>query len=155
MDNTCGIFIVDAQNRLLICRSTNSKPENWSIPKGIQDESDVDEWSCACRETIEETGFDIKNRTQHIILLRKLNVEPYNGINYNKTAKKQLNSFLVKFNYELINEELLCTSFFELYDKKFPEIDLFKWVSLNEPILENIHYTQRRLLPSIKLILGL
>lgn len=50
-----GVFIMDAQNRVLLSQSYNS---HWGVPKGTREinESNVD---ASIRETKEETGIDL------------------------------------------------------------------------------------------------
>lgn len=59
MKITCGIFLFDVEENILICRVTYSK-NLWSIPKGLVDENEtfID---TALRELKEETSIILNN----------------------------------------------------------------------------------------------
>jgi ADP-ribose pyrophosphatase YjhB (NUDIX family) len=125
MIETCGIFIFSKNNKLLICRATNSN--NWSIPKGQKDlnESNIE---TAIRECFEETNLALEK--EHLI---------YIGEEIYKSKKKKLIAFIYKFP---INEdvELKCNSFF---NETIPEIAEFSWAESPS----NIHQAQIVLFP--------
>lgn len=120
-----GIFLVNKYNQVLVCHPTNHKPDFWSIPKGkVEDgEALID---AALRETFEETNIDLSSCRGIKVL------EP---VTYTH-KKKVLNPFLA---WEPLNQEvdwnafeLKCNSHVPEDRGGFPEMDDYKWVSLDE-----------------------
>jgi len=115
---TCGIYLYDVPMRkFLICHATNSAWNKWTIPKGIKDKNE-DPFAAATRELKEETGVDLAK-----INVLKIYPLPFAGY---KKQNKILQSFLVVTNSDLSNFQNYCSS---TVNKKFPEIDNWKWVS--------------------------
>ncbi len=130
MNKTAGIFLINKNNELLICRVTNSNPEMWSIPKGLFDPNESAIEACI-RECFEETNINLKDYN----VLRYLP-----KINY-KTKKKCLYPFVLfekENKIDFNNFELRCDS---LVNNDFPEVDSFQWISLCEAP-KYIHETQ-------------
>jgi len=57
---TNGIFLIDCENKILICHPTGSAEDVWSIPKGLA-ENNEEHFNAAKRELLEETGINIEN----------------------------------------------------------------------------------------------
>lgn len=130
MISTCGLFIVNKENKVLICHPTHHPATFFSIPKGKKDDEDIDCLSAALRETYEETNIDLRNVPNLKIY--------YLGSNTYKSKKKKLYSFLVfedefpeNIGFNLSDIEIKCNSMVE-NDRPFPENDLFIWVSISE-----------------------
>ena len=131
METTCGFFIINKDDKMLIVHPTNSSRKIWSIPKGRVDKGET-ELEAAYREVYEETNIDLYKYEGNIILLGK---EQY------KHRRKTLCGFVFKYDGEF-NEKLSCQS---LLSNKFPEVDKYKWVTFQEAF-ELIHHTQQELL---------
>ena len=146
MTYTCGIFIVDALDRVLICHITNQKMEGrtWSIPKGLPDEGES--WvDAACRETMEETGIEIKPEN-----ILPLGESPY----YSKSmsTNKTLIPFLGWVDKSGDEIECVCHSMFENKQGDFqPEVDAFRWVDF-DTALDMIHDSQVAKLNDAKIL---
>lgn len=120
MKTSCGVIILNEYNELFMGHSTGNK--FYDIPKGLLDEGE-NELDCALRECMEETSIDLSHKKLEVIGLC-----PYN-------KEKSLYLYVVSIKKEEINlENLVCNSFFEdFYSKKMkPEVDEFKWISLEE-----------------------
>lgn len=133
MDITCGIFLFDKNNKLLIGKSTGGN--NWSIPKGLIDVGE--EFSeCAVREFVEETG----------IVLNKSDITFIDKETY-KNKKKVLYAYVLKS--DKTKEEFgtpICNSMVFIEGRKpFPEINKFEWVTIEEAIIK-LHHTQINIL---------
>ena len=140
MDNTVGIFLITKSNKILICHPTNASMGTWSIPKGLKEDNESD-WTAGIRELYEETHIeyeDIMDNVSHIIRL--------DDVKYPKRSKK-LTPYVIKLNYDdVINFELSCEStYFTNRDEEFPEVDVFRWVSIDDA-LESLHGTQTKAL---------
>lgn len=142
-DKTCGVFILDADDQLLICHATNFKygANCWSIPKGWPDENE-DYRSAAIRELMEETGLEIDPASI-------LELPP---VLY-KTGKKTLYPFVGKLVKKGSELSLICTSYVEKPDCTFPEIDRFEWVSLDIAGLA-LHESQGRCIELVESIIN-
>jgi len=134
MYTTCGIFIVNNNNEILLGHPTHSSHSELSIPKGLlqKDELPID---AAIRETKEECGLIIpKDKLKYV------------GKSIYKSNKKQLIAFFVKYDFNI--NECKCSSFVELLDKRFPEIDYFRKLDIQDAF-KFIHITQQELLRKI------
>jgi len=140
MKRTCGFFIYDLERaKLLIGHSTDTK-NMFSIPKGQQDENEVDK-ETAIRETYEETGLVYDELD--IITEYELPEIIY------RSKKKVLKSYLIIVK-TLIDNEIRCLSnFIDKDGNEKPEMDYFKWVDLNEASTL-LPKSQIALLPEIK-----
>jgi 8-oxo-dGTP pyrophosphatase MutT (NUDIX family) len=149
MDKTLasGLFIVKKDKKLLICHPTNRKPNKYSIPKGRVKDDEIF-LEAAFRETYEESNLDLNGSTDFTIY-------PLNSVEYKK-KNKILYPFLVlenkdsKFDWDSV--ELKCNSNVPKKIGGFPEMDGYRWVTLDEAE-ELIHETQVRCLPKIKEII--
>jgi len=137
MKTSCGVIIINEQNELFMGHSTGNK--FYDIPKGLLDEGET-EYECALRECKEETSIDLSHKS-----LKDLGLFPYN-------KERNLHLFIVFLNKSEIElEKLVCNSFFEdYYSKKMkPEVDEFKWVSL-EQLTEHCAKSMGKLLNKLK-----
>ena len=119
MDKSCGFFMI-CEDQILLGRVTNSN-NNWSIPKGGQDEGEND-LETALRELYEESNVDLE-------YIKKCKVYDFNEIKYPK-RNKILKSFLAICPNKF--ENLKCNSFFDYKGKSLPEFDMLKWHNINE-----------------------
>ena len=120
MKTSCGVIIINEYNEIFMGHSTGNK--FYDIPKGLLDEGE-NELQCALRECMEETSIDLSSKSLEVIGLC-----PYN-------KEKNLYLFVVSIKKSEIElDNLVCNSFFEdYYSKKLkPEVDEFKWISVNE-----------------------
>jgi 8-oxo-dGTP pyrophosphatase MutT (NUDIX family) len=138
-----GVFLVRKNGTILICHPTNHKPDFWSIPKGKLDDNETP-LAAAIRETFEESNISLLFNEKNIIAL-----EP---VNYGH-KKKMLYPFVffesmsVVLNWD--NFDIKCNSNVPLDRGGFPEMDDYKWVTIDEarPLL---HETQAACLDKIK-----
>lgn len=138
-----GVFLVRKNGKILICHPTNHAADFWSIPKGKLDENETP-LAAAIRETFEESNISLLFNEKNIIAL-----EP---VNYGH-KKKMLYPFVffesmsVVLNWD--NFDIKCNSNVPLDRGGFPEMDDYKWVSIEEarPLL---HETQAACLDKIK-----
>ena len=137
-----GIFIIRDDKKVLICHPTNHKPDFWSIPKGKVEEGET-MIQAAIRETYEETNINLVEFT----MMKDL--EP---VNYGH-KKKMLYPFIC---WEGCNPtidwnsfDIKCNSNVPIERGGFPEMDEYKWVTLDEakPLL---HETQAACIDIIK-----
>lgn len=131
-----GLFIVRKDKKLLVCHPTNHKPNFWSIPKGKVEENETF-LEGGLRETYEETNLNLVE-TNHF------DIFPMQSVNYGH-KKKILYPFLYlermdsKFNWS--EQEIKCNSNVPHERGDFPEMDDYKWVTLDEA-RELLHETQ-------------
>jgi 8-oxo-dGTP pyrophosphatase MutT (NUDIX family) len=145
MERTAGLFLFNNKNQLLICRTTRSKPESWSIPKGLIDKTDPNPLYAAIRECVEETNINVLNYCKYYTDIKPLEEEPYTGVDGNKKPEKKLLSFYFSVDHDFNDAELKCNSFVN-DDKSFPEVDKFEWVYLDNELISKLHYTQIRII---------
>ncbi len=120
---TCGIFLIDKYNRLLVVHPTNADPNKWSIPKGIKSDDET-EWFAAKRELKEETNIDLNGLPN--VFFNFIGTEPY------QFQHKTLKGFLVKIDMDLPAKYLICNSMFTDTDGvKKPEVDNHQWVFID------------------------
>ena len=128
MEHSCGLYILNKNNELLIVHPTLHKPNiNWGIPKGKIDEGET-YWETAIRETKEETNLDITYYDE----LCSLPDVVY------KSKKKILTTYYVKINDFDSNTSLSCPNTFDYKGKQLPENNDFKWININDPELDDI-----------------
>lgn len=126
MRKTAGIFLIRRDNKLLIAHPTKLPKDRWSIPKGgiEEDEYPTD---AAVREMFEEANVDVSKWTvmhnlEHIKLKYKGEEKiliPF--VLFEKQNDIDFGSFEFKCNSN-VPEEM----------GGFPEMDGFKWVTLDE-----------------------
>lgn len=124
MVEAAGLFLVRKDNKFLVGHPTRHKPNFWGIPKG-KVEADEPKRDAAIRETFEETNVDVSDwEVMHTL-------EP---VKYTKT-KKILYPFVVfeaENPFDFDSFELKCNSFVPEEKGGFPEMDAYKWVTLDE-----------------------
>lgn len=124
MVHAAGLFLIRKDNRFMVGHPTNHKPNLWSIPKGRLEE-DENALEAAIRETFEETNADV-SRWQIIH-----NLPP---VEY-KRMKKTLHPFVLfeaQNSIDFSKFELKCNSFVPDSKGDFPEMDDFRYVTLDE-----------------------
>lgn len=135
---TAGMFIIRRDGKLLICHPTNHSKNFYSIPKGIVDSGELP-FDSAYRETFEETNIDLKMVDRYDLFELKPSIY--------KTKLKTLHPFLFieredsKFDWNSI--EIKCNSNVSIEIGGFPEVDEFRWVTLEEAITL-LHEAQRK-----------
>jgi 8-oxo-dGTP pyrophosphatase MutT (NUDIX family) len=131
-----GLFIVRQDNQILICHPTNHKRDFFSIPKG-KVEDDETFLEAAFRETYEETNLDLSKSNDFTIF-------PMQSVNYSH-KKKILYPFLclekVESNFNWEDQVIKCNSNVPEDRGGFPEMDGYKWVTLNNA-RDLLHETQ-------------
>lgn len=137
-----GLFIINKKLEVLICHPTHHPQDVWSIPKGKIEEGE-EPVDAAIRETFEETNIDVSQYDM---------IHTLEPINY-ASKKKMLYPFLIfesqNDKIDWINLDIKCNSNVEEEKGGFPEMDDFKWVSIDEAI-KVIHETQAITLGIIK-----
>ena len=137
---SAGIILFNGDDKVLIEHPTNHDPNFWSFPKGMVDENET-YFEAALRECLEETSLDLSKIDYKIIT-------ELPDITF-KNKRKVLKLFVLKTNENLYDFPFKCESMVtknrdgSLRDYIFPEVDDFKWVSLEEayPLL---HESQQR-----------
>ena len=146
MKKTCGIFIVNDLNELLVCRVTGSN--HYSIPKGVLETTDRDIKERALIETLEESNINLFQNEDKLIFLDS---QTY------RSKKKKIFGFFIKISKEFQNKQILkCNSNHEI--KKWgsiirvPEVDKYEWI-LIDTVLNNryIHEAQLIILAKSKI----
>jgi 8-oxo-dGTP pyrophosphatase MutT (NUDIX family) len=143
-----GIFVIRKDKKVLACHPTNHSLNVYSIPKGKVEDDEIF-LEAAIRETYEETNLDLSNTTDFTIY-------PLKAVDY-KHKKKILYPFLFLENkdssFDWNGVELKCNSNVPKDDGGFPEMDGYKWVTLDEAS-KILHDTQVACLEKIKEIIG-
>jgi len=135
MEITCGIFVVDNKNHLLICHPTDDPPNKWSIPKGWPEHNETFE-DAALRELEEETGLRLKDYEGKLEFVGEI---PYQ----NKPKK------LIAFSFFLtveIKQPLICKGL--VSGTNIPEMDIIKWLDVKDA-LHTIQPEQAELLKKL------
>lgn len=142
-----GLFIIRKDKKLLICHPTNHPADFYSIPKGKVEDGEIF-LEAAFRETYEETNLDLNGSTDFTIY-------PLSSVNY-KHKKKILYPFLVLENkdskFDWSSVELKCNSNVPEERGGFPEMDGYKWVTIDEAS-KVLHNTQVVCIEKIKEII--
>lgn len=141
IQRTCGIYLISADNLVLIAHPTNAPMHLWGIPKGLQEPGESNK-TTACREFFEETGLNID--PSKMIALPPV---PY------KNGNKIFCSFVFKSERLHTAIPARCSSMvYKQGQKPFPEIDIFRWVDFDEAYTlihesqkEHLHFTKRLL----------
>lgn len=139
------MFLVNKDGKLLVCHPTNHSQTFWSIPKGKVEDGEY-YLDAAIRETYEETNINL-TFAKNVV---KLESQTYSH------RRKILYPFVVfeKDNLHLNwgGFDIKCNSNVPQERGGFPEMDDYKWVSLDEakPML---HETQKNCIDDIKKML--
>lgn len=143
---TAGVFIINKDNKILVCHPTNHSQNFWSISKGAVEDGEI-LIDAAIRETFEETNIDLKG----VSGLKTLKFVEY------KNGKKSLHAFLcwepAVSGLNWYGFDLKCNSFVPIEKGGFPEMDDYKWVTLSEA-REIMHEAQVKILDEIEEIIG-
>lgn len=137
---TCGSFIVNTDNQLLVIHPTGAKRNFWSIPKGRSEFGESYE-NAAERELFEETGLTTAHVYGALVSKQELEAQPYTK------RQKTLIPFLYIIDNSLNNFPFYCE--IKPDDNGKPEADDFAWVSI-EKAKKILHYTQVRVLLEIE-----
>ena len=138
-----GVFLVNKSNKLLICHPTRDPLNVWSIPKGKVESLETFVDACV-RETFEETNIDLSDYKDKMIML--------DSVNYSH-KKKMLIPFVLFENdcdyLDLSIVKIQCNS--NVPDERggFPEMDDYKWVSIDEARVL-LHETQVACLDKVR-----
>ena len=125
MIKSCGIYLINKNDKLWITHPTNHPPfGSWSIPKGVPD-GDESFLDAAIRELHEETGIDLTG----VVMNRNIKIHYLPSVLY-KSNKKTLYTFLIIDN-ELDDVKVVCDSLATVNGVSFPENDEFKWVHMS------------------------
>lgn len=125
MKISCGIYLINSDNKLLIGHPTNHKANIWAIPKGRVNEGETNQFDVAKRELLEETNIDLNK-------FKISKIVEFEMIRYRET-NKYLKGFFVKVNNSFSDENIKCTSMVHRDGiPSFPEFDDFKWVTIDE-----------------------
>jgi 8-oxo-dGTP pyrophosphatase MutT (NUDIX family) len=126
MVHSCGIFLINKDNKFLIGHCTKQDDKSWSIPKGRMDPYETIPLLTAIREVFEETNIQLidSDHFYHLPLVQY------------KNKDKALFPFLLfetDNEYDFNNFDIKCNSHVELEgEDPFPEFDDFKWVTIEE-----------------------
>lgn len=139
MRNKAGLILLNLKGEVLIEHPTNHSPNIWSIPKGVVNKGE-NEYDAAIRETTEETSIDIRKIKHELIKEIPL-------IKYHSNRNK-IKMFVIQLKEDISELELSCPSMVtqmrgETLIKPFPEVDEYRWVSLEESC-KLIHEAQSR-----------
>lgn len=115
---TCAV-LYRVGDKFLICHSTGGP--YWGLPKGIEDPDDVDKAYAASRELYEEVGI----------------VLPPNKLNFLGIHTYLEDKHMAVFEYfadkEFPINQMKCISMFnDKYGRKLPEVNAYKYVTLEE-----------------------
>ena len=121
MKKTCGIYLLNKYNELLIVHPTyGPKKNSWSIPKGEPEEyEEFDSLSTAIREFYEETGITITKEVYYL------------GENEYLSGRKTLTAYFIK-DEDMEREKIVCESKRIINNKLLPENDKYLWISVTK-----------------------
>lgn len=138
-----GVFIINKNNKVLICHPTNNKPNVWSIPKGKVEALETYVDACV-RETFEETNIDLSAYKDKLIML--------DSVNYSHKKKMLIPFVLFENDCQYLDLSLVtiqCNSNVPKERGGFPEMDEYKWVTIDDA-RKLLHDTQVACLDKIK-----
>lgn len=142
---TAGIFFVRNDGKILIGHPTHHRQSFWSIPKGRLEEGE-EPLDAALRETYEEANLDLGVAIKYYELPSVLY----------KSKKKRLYPFVVleTENRKLDSNQfdIKCNAYVSTENGEYPEMDQFKYVTLEEA-KELLHHSQVECLELINEIL--
>ena len=125
-------ILIKSGDRFLLCHATGMKADKgWGLPKGRVDAGESLKHT-AVRETQEECGLEIDPNK-----IKELTSTQYRSNDNGEAIIKKLYVFLFETDEELQKQPLACTTFFtprwaDNENVKIPEVDKFKWVTLDE-----------------------
>lgn len=121
-------FLIRSGKKFLLCHAfpgprATKDTGKWTIPKGHVEAGETT-LEAAYRETLEETGLDLKN-------LSYVNVWQHFSHIYTMRNKDVIVFFCDDETGMLQDEILKCSSFVD-DDPTYPEVDEYKWVEFKE-----------------------
>jgi predicted NUDIX family NTP pyrophosphohydrolase len=136
-EHTCGSFVLNNKNEVLLCHPTGHPHWEWTVPKGMPNMGEGF-YEAAVRELKEEAGFNIELFSNRHY---ELGSEPYTY------KKKIIWGFAFILDGNITTATMSCDSFFyhERYQVCFPEVDYHRWVKL-EMALSMVPEQQYKLL---------
>ena len=124
MTIAAGLFLVRKDNKILVGHPTNHNADFWSIPKGKIEEGE-NPIDAAVRETLEETNADVSKwtvtHTLPPIKYKRMNKTLHPFILFEKQNKINFDDFKLECNSNVISDK-----------GNFPEMDAFRWVTVEE-----------------------
>jgi len=124
MVKSSGIFLVRKDKKILIAHPTNQKKNHWSIPKG-RIEKDEEPIDAAVREMFEEANVDLSNwKMMH-------NLPPIKYHNIDKILFPFV-CFEHQNDIDFKSFELKCNTNIPIESGGFPEMDDYKWVTVEK-----------------------
>lgn len=125
---TSAMVLVDSDGNILGCHAYGKPADSgYDFPKGLVDEGETD-FEAACRELKEETGLTIGHLRENGLLVLP---QPVDCGVYKHNREKMIHLFVCPLK-RIPTEGLKCDSYFELYGKKFPEVDGYRVVPKSE-----------------------
>lgn len=125
MDTSCGIFLINNKNEIVLGHAINAPYYMWSIPKGLLEKGET-YLEAAIRETREETNLKIDVNSPKIKKMLEFEM-----VRYNKT-RKQLKSYAIIIDDDFADIKLKCeATFIDRKGQKVPENDKVMWVPLH------------------------
>ncbi|MEI9917696.1 MAG: NUDIX hydrolase [Bacteroidota bacterium] len=138
----CGTYLYSpVSKKFLVVHPTNSRWNNWSIPKGLMEKGE-EIYDVCVRELNEETGIDLNNI--NILASHQLPTRKY------QKQEKSLDSYLIVTDTDFSHHKFTSNL---VEGKDFPENDKWKWVTLEEAV-SIIHQSQAENLPLIASLVG-
>jgi 8-oxo-dGTP pyrophosphatase MutT (NUDIX family) len=128
-----GLFLVNKENKILVGHPTNHDPNFWSIPKGKIDGNETP-LEAAIRETYEESNFKLFKDLHKFIEIGKY-------VYRHKKKDIMLFAHFEKESGYWDNIVIQCNSNVPVERGGFPEMDDYKWVTLDEA-RDMLHKTQ-------------
>jgi len=138
-----GLFLINKSNELLICHPTNHPKDVWSLPKGKVEALETNIEACV-RETFEETNIDLSDYKDKMTLL--------DSVNYSHRKKMLIPFVLFESDcdgLDLSSQTIQCNSNVPEERGGFPEMDDYRWVSIDEA-RGLLHETQVACLDKVK-----
>jgi len=119
-----GLFLVNTEDKILVGHPTKHHPDFWSIPKGKIDEGETP-LDAAIRETYEESNFKLFKKLHDFIEIGKF------------TYRHKKKDIMIFAHFEKEegywdNIVIQCNSNVPEDRGGFPEMDAFKWVTIDE-----------------------
>lgn len=113
----CGCFILDETCNytvIVLTKSVNPEYRKWGIPKGSKEVVDASNLECSLRETVEETGIDIKKYQYELLETLSYKLKIW-GVSYDDSM------FIIKLNHSTSDIKLSLDT---------TELDEVRWVRL-------------------------
>lgn len=139
--HAAGIFLIRKDLKVLICHPTNHPYSFWSIPKGKIEEGEQP-MEAALRETFEETNIDLHNDDR--LNNERFDIFELDVVNYSH-KKKDLKPYVFQevssSDIDWSSIIIKCNSNVPVERGGFPEMDGYKWVTIQEA-KKLLHKTQ-------------